>query len=454
MDEPRTPGVPPSDRPRRVMMLVHDFPPATGGGTRRPLKFATHLPAMGWWPTVVTLRPEAYARTDPGVLVGLPPEVDIHRTRTLVSPPRMSQGRARVGTRTGTLGPLRNPLANLVREHVLVPDSRVLWWPFAAAAVIRIHRRARVDVLWATGPPFSTNVLGVRLGRRMGIPVVSDLRDPWSHALHLQRADESPRRTQREGALEREVLEGSAATVVTAPSLRTALLDAHPGVDPERVVTITNGYDPDDYAGTTPVGDHGRFRIVYSGKIVEPLYDPRGLLDALDRWVADNPVVLDRVRVDLLGVISDRWENEIRSRPAARILHRHGHVDHGTVRAHQLAADVLVVLQGRLTGPRTIAGKVFEYLHVGAPILGLVDPAGDTARVIRESPGGQVVGVEDGESAVKVLRAAFTRWVAGGSVGREPPSDPGRYDRRTLTARLAEVLDAAASGRPPGPTIG
>jgi len=438
----------------RVMMLVHDFPPASSGGSRRPQKFATHLPGSGWTPVVITLRTEVYPRIDPATLEGLPPEVEIHRTRTLSDPRRMEEGRARAGTRTGETGALRNPVANLVREHLLVPDSRVLWWPFAAAAAIAAHRRDPVDVLWATAPPFSTALLGVRLGRRLGVPVVTDLRDPWGTAFDGPRAGESPRRKARERAQEAEVLRGSAAIVVTAPALRTSLLAGHPHLDPDRVVTITNGYDADEYEGVAPAPSDGRFRIVHTGKLVEPLYDPRCFFDALDAWIEAEPAVLERARVDLLGVISPRWRSDLEGRPASRIVHLHGHVDHTTVRAHQMAADLLVVLHGETP---VIAGKTFEYLHVGAPILAIVPPDGDTAGLIREVDPGAVVALDDRDGARDVLARTFARWENGDR--DRPRVDPAiirRHDRRELTVRLADVLarvtgvDAARPGGGPG----
>ena len=52
---------------RRLLMLIYDFPPATGVGILRPLKLATYLPQSGWEPVVVTAPQAPGAGADPGL---------------------------------------------------------------------------------------------------------------------------------------------------------------------------------------------------------------------------------------------------------------------------------------------------------------------------------------------------------------------------------------------------
>src|SRR5205823_2612600 len=68
------------DRPRRVLFLSYMFPPVGGGGVQRSLKFVKYLPASGWMPTILTVRPIAYYVYDPELIREVPPGAEIIRT--------------------------------------------------------------------------------------------------------------------------------------------------------------------------------------------------------------------------------------------------------------------------------------------------------------------------------------------------------------------------------------
>ena len=86
----------------KVLLVTRHFPPGGGGGVQRPLKFATHLPALGIETHV--LAPDV-AGAVPDDELELPTQAWIHRVRYVG--PRAArpseelvgkQGIARVGT--------------------------------------------------------------------------------------------------------------------------------------------------------------------------------------------------------------------------------------------------------------------------------------------------------------------------------------------------------------------
>ena len=68
----------------RVLIVADHFPPIAGSsGVLRALKLCRYLPENGWQPTVLTLNPRAYERTDPSQLSDIPPDVRVIRTFAL-----------------------------------------------------------------------------------------------------------------------------------------------------------------------------------------------------------------------------------------------------------------------------------------------------------------------------------------------------------------------------------
>ena len=163
-------------------MTLH-FPPAGGGGVHRPLKFATHLPALGIETHV--LAPDIPGAAENAELE-LPTQAWIHRVRYVG--PRAgraeeriagSEGLARVGTQVALLG-----------KRLLVPDENLPWSTIATPFAIRLARREGIDVVITTSPPPSLHLLGAAVKKASGAAWVADLRDPLIANPH-RRGDES-----------------------------------------------------------------------------------------------------------------------------------------------------------------------------------------------------------------------------------------------------------------------
>src|SRR5436189_5489340 len=119
----------PSRRVKLLLVTLY-FPPAGGGGVQRPLKFATHLPALGIETHV--LAPDI-AGAVPDEELELPTQAWIHRVRYVG--PRAArpseelvgkQGVARLGTQAALFG-----------RRLLVPDENVPWSTLPLPVAIR-----------------------------------------------------------------------------------------------------------------------------------------------------------------------------------------------------------------------------------------------------------------------------------------------------------------------------
>ena len=95
----------------KVLLVTLHFPPGGGGGVHRPLKFATHLPALGIETHV--LAPDIPGAVPADLELELPTQAWIHRVRYVG--PRAGRstellagttGLARVGTQAGLLDAL------------------------------------------------------------------------------------------------------------------------------------------------------------------------------------------------------------------------------------------------------------------------------------------------------------------------------------------------------------
>ncbi|HET8752582.1 MAG TPA: glycosyltransferase family 4 protein [Gaiellaceae bacterium] len=416
----------------KVLLVTRHFPPGGGGGVQRPLKFASHLPALGIETHV--LAPELPGAAAGDAELELPTQAWIHRVR-YVGPRsgrpaerlQAKQGLARVGTQAGLIG-----------RRLLVPDENVPWSTVALPFAIRLVRREGIDVVLTTSPPPSLHLLGAAVKRTTGAAWVADLRDPLTSHPH-RRGYESQLARIKEGAVggvARLVASKADAIVAASDAIAEEMRARNPM---GKVVTIANGCDFDDFAGL----EHhrsDRLRITHAGHF-HGKRDPKpffralaesGLDDVVARFAGDFRAA-DREyaeslglgdRVELLGDVSRRRSLELQRDSEALLL---------------------LIPQSGGRGRGVVTGKIYEYLAAERPILAAVPPDGAAAELVRDTGAGVVVDSDDVEAMRQALLDLHRRWREGRLNGTPLSADwRERLSRGARVEELADVLRSVA----------
>jgi len=411
----------------KVLLVTMYFPPAGGGGVQRPLKLATHLPALGIETHVLAPDDPKWLHRDEDLRP--PTQAFVHRARYLGPKARLPSEELR------GLGGLDLALAHarLAGRRLLLPDASVTWAPTAVPAAVRIVRSEGIDAVITTSPPLSMNVIGAAVKRLTGIPWVADQRDSV-----LQNADRRfERKTVRakEKALERVVrlVARRADAVVTVSEAIADEMRAFDPAGPVRV--IPNGCDFDDFAGLE-YRPADRFRITHTGSFFGKR-NPRAFLSALASSGLEDVVVrfvgdfrsVDREWVKGLA-LGDRLEL-LDYLPHRRALELQ----------RDSEANLLLLPEAAGRGKVVPSGKIFEYLAAERPILAAVPTDGAAARLVRETGAGVVVAPDDEKGIREALLGLHARWQAGqlrdGYLGDDHRR---RLSREARVEELAELL--------------
>jgi glycosyltransferase involved in cell wall biosynthesis len=411
----------------KVLLVTMYFPPAGGGGVQRPLKFATHLPALGIETHVLAPDDPKWLHADPELAP--PTQAWVHRARYLG--PRARRLADELHGRQG-LDRLSRQARSLSRR-VLVPDENVAWNLTAIPAAMRIVRSEGIDVVLTTSPPNSVNLIGAAVKRATGVRWVADLRDSIGAHPHRNVERASVRAKEKVSESVARLVARQADVIVAASE---AIAEEALGLEPAGVVTtILNGADFDDFAGLEyRRGD--RFRITHTGSFFGKR-DPRpfltalaesGLDDVIVRFVGDFRVA-DREWAESLG-LGDRLE----LRP---------YVSRHEALALQRDSDALLLLipEAGGRGQGVLSGKVFEYLAAERPILAAVPPEGAAAELIRDTGAGVVADPDDVPGLTRALSELHAAWKAGTLDGTAlSPDDRERLGRGARVEELADVL--------------
>jgi glycosyltransferase involved in cell wall biosynthesis len=436
---------------RKILFIAYYFPPIGGGGVQRSLKFVKYLPQFDWQPVVLSSggRVEGrFAPRDQALLRDLPLNTKVHRIPGLPSPETRSWGRrwADLTQRTSPFG--------------------VAWASAVYREGCRMCEEERPEAIYVSMSPFEGALAASALSKRYGIPWVADLRDPWAldemqiypSGLHRRIARQKMRRALSDASL----------IIMNTPEAARRLVTDFPEYRYRHVISLTNGFDAEDFRPLpAPSSPTDTFRIVHTGSLhtafgrhvaqrrrlfetlgrIEPGVDFLSrshvhLLEALRRWREQDPGIVRDVKLILAGshTPADRAAAEA---PAVRdLVVVDGHRSHHeTVRLQQEAAMLFLPMHQLAPGRRAtiVPGKTYEYLATERPILAAV-PEGDAKDFVRQAGTGLICEPREIDAMVRHLSSQYRAWKNGRSTVRPNPDFINQFERRRLTARLAEEL--------------
>lgn len=407
-------------------MIAYHFPPLAGSsGIQRTLRFVQHLPALGWQPLVLSADPRAYEKTSDDLLADVPPGTEVRRAFALDAA-RHLQVKGRYFGATAR------------------PDRWMSWRFDAVRQGLRMVREFRPDVIWSTYPIATAHVIGSVLHRRTGLPWIADFRDPMAQEGYPS----DPKTWQMYKAIEEDAVTHARWSVFTTPGAAQEYRERYPqGAAQIRV--LENGYDEESFAsaGAAPASAQrqptaGPVVLLHSGIIYPAERDPTQLFVALSMLRASGRLGPAQLRVRFRAAVHDHLLQALGAQHGvADMVELCPAVPYRQALAEMLEVDALLVMQASNCNAQ-IPAKIYEYLRAGRPILGLTDPVGDTAGVLRSAGLDTIARLDSAEDIARTLEA-FVDAVRTGAAPLAHAEAVQRASRRGRSQVLAELLDAA-----------
>ena len=368
-----------------VLLLGMQFPPARGSGVYRIRGWANHFARRGWAVTVLAadkdywyqrsgiLDEELESTVDPRVKVV---HVKVAREHLVNRVDKMSWAHANF--------PRLWVKSHQRLREAIFPEIYAPLLPQFVAHGARVHARHRVDLVFATGNPYAQYGAAYRLGALLRRPYAVDYHDPWTLDPLTEADVYEPDAPQ--SVWERRIIEGAALTVTVNEPLAAWYRRRYPAAA-SRVRVVENGL-AEDVIGEVPwepMDPDRPARIGFVGTVRADL----PLEEFLDGWaLARKEPELAGATMDFYGYLGFFTQNEltIRERLETGV---EGVAYAGPVPQPQLAKtyarlDVLAMLL-----PSSVymtAGKGYDYMSAGRPVLGIHDPRNHTTEVFADYP--------------------------------------------------------------------
>ena len=402
-------------------MIAYHFPPLAGSsGIQRTLRFVQHLPAFGWEPIVLTVHPRAYERTSDDLLPEVPENVVVERAFALDAARHLS-------------------ISGRYPRFLARPDRWMSWRWGAVAAGLRLIQRYRPTVLWSTYPIATAHQIGAIVHQCSGLPWVADFRDPMAQDGYP--VDLKVWRSFK--AIEEVVFQKATRCVFTSPGAIHYYREHYPDTPSDRFALIENGYDEESFSGLEAVAAAkgalypGKITLLHSGIIYPSERDPTMLFQALGRLVQSGQLDPARLVLRLRAAAHDEWLKSLAVQCGiTEVIDLAPPLPYREALEEMMRADGLLVLQAANCNVQ-IPAKLYEYLRAGRPILGLTDPIGDTALILRRAGVSCIAPLDDAGAIAVALANFLGEWL----FIKDPTRNAASFrSRRQCTAELARLL--------------
>ncbi|MCQ2146367.1 MAG: glycosyltransferase [Bacteroidales bacterium] len=422
---------------KRVLVISYYWPPAGGSGVQRWVKFSKYLPSLGWQPVVYTPENPEISTIDNTLQEEIPSEVEVIK-HPIVEPygiyRKLMGKKSSTDMKTLTSTPGKPSLGLLIRSNCFIPDPRV-WWVRPSVRFLKKYLKEHpVDVIVTTGPPQSMHLIGLKLSKAMGIPWISDFRDPWTKMYWFKNMGLSSWAEKRHFALEQKVLDSSTVVLTVTPSVQRDMMER----TKTPVAMITNGYDESDF--TQEATPDGMFNIVHTG-IFPSDGNPSSLWNALEKLYSEDKLFREKLRIRLVGTTDKGVLDSIERAGLMGNVIDLGYQSHQVAVREQMSASVLILpLRNDPDYKPILPGKVFEYLASRRPIIGFGQEDGAMAQVIASASAGKVFSFDNYDGVEACLREHWQAYKENRQITIE--GDIEQYSRRELSKKLVSLLES------------
>lgn len=434
---------------KKVLIIAYYFPPLSGSGVQRTLKFVKYIRQFNWEPVIVTVDPT----TSNSYFIDSSLEKEVPSNTKVI---RIKEKKQVYINEINEIIKLYQEMlvdnTQLVEQYVaeinktktlqLVPDSQIFFAYEALKKLDGLVDFNDIDIIYSTSGPYSDHIIGYFLKKKYNKPWVVDFRDEWSNNPYFN-FDPNNIYHNINLALERSIVH-FADKVINVSPLSTMNYERIFQVENSKLETITNGYDEMDFINLKNINkkDKNYFSLFHNG-LFYMIRTPEPIINAIYNLISSGKINEQKIRVDLGWTEKkDFWEQYILDRNLEDVIFFGGYLNHNKSleKAQKMDALILVVGPGE-KNKVMIPGKFFEYLRLQKPILSLSPNDGVVAELITELNRGINVDFNDVEALEEAILKLYNDWESGKNYNYELTSDIIRFERKNLTKSLTEVFN-------------
>ena len=361
---------------KRGLVVTYYFAPSGGGGIQRWTKLIKYLSRENWEFCVITAAIENSSITDQSLLTDIPSGTRIIRT----------------GPEPDDKLSLKKVLQQIPRGYIQrwisafinVSDSRKRWNRQVIPVIDDELENTKYDVIFISMPPYSMAELVAYYTAKIDIPVILDMRDPWT--INPYKIYPTPLHRYLDRRSEKKAISNIRYII----SAYQSVVDDYKNFSDIDFCVMPNGYDEEDFSKLEKVElpDPDAFNLAFSGSFYSHLNKPDNLFKAI-KILKDDHIRIDFHHIGSSVINLKRLAEKNDISDCVRIW---GYKNHNKCLEILNSMDAFCVILDPTSknADKTIGGKLYEYLRLQKPIIGIVPDNGEAAGLIKETNSGTI----------------------------------------------------------------
>ena len=315
-------------------------------------------------------------------------------------------------------------------QHLCLLDGYSGWILPAAIKAIDIINTYKIDIIIATGPPFSTAMVGVFASKTTKKKLILDYRDPWTT---ITRNFPSSYGKMINFFSEKLALRTASAFVFCSTIMKNDFeIKFHHKKN--NAYVLTNGYtalNPEIQPLTT---NNGKFTMFYAGNF----YGGRNLeiiAIALSNLIRRGVISANNFEFVICGKLRPQEQKTIQKFNLEKIFNHIGLIPYHEVLRRMKGADILFLPSAK-EHMYAIPFKTFDYLMVQRPILAVAPKCSAVEEIMRNVPFGVFCSIDDSNG----LEITLTEMIKNRK--NYASSLPKEYAWSTIAKRYINILES------------
>lgn len=396
-------------------MIAYYFPPFGKVGSYRVSKFVKYLPIYKWEPIVLTVKEKYYENAlDQSLLKDIPQKTCVIRTNAFFT---------------------KIALIKKILNFILIPDLKILWMLYAHRSAEKVVAQKNVNLIYATGGPFSSFVFAYLLSKKTRKKFIVDFRDAWILDPRNKQANLLGRiKIVLSIPIFKIILKHSSAIILATDGMYKDFLRLFP-MYKKKLYLIDNGFDEDDFLNHKFISKNDTFTITFSGSAYVER-DLTSFFQSIEYIQKSEPQIYKKLKIDFWGFFDDSFRKKCKN--ISDIITINKRIKHELMIEKIMHSDMLLFVGENISNNQQInSSKIFEYLATGKPILTIVNKDMGGYKIIKNSGLGVFC---DFQNPVDIANKIIA------TINNETKIKPNlkfikQYSRKRLTQKFSHLLN-------------
>ncbi|RZP00794.1 MAG: glycosyl transferase family 1 [Flavobacteriales bacterium] len=421
----------------KVLIITYYWPPYSGPGVQRWLKFVKYFSQFNIMPSVYTPQISDINQLDKSLTIDIPANVDIIKKPIFLFDKifKLFLPKHYANYNKGFI-PSKEKLSIIdkillfVRGNFFIPDPKLFWAKNSVNFLKNYIISNKIDTIITTGPPHSMHLLGKRLKSLTKVKWLADFRDPWTNIWYNKKFFFTKSTLNKHKKLEKNILNEADHIIVTSNRLNIE----YSKLTNKPISTITNGFDHfnyDDFNLDT------KFSISHIGTMLSDR-NPYILWKVLSRLINEVNDLKHHLQLNLVGNVSVEVKQSIKKHSLEPYVQYIGHISYDQTSKYLKNSQILLLIQtNKVESNYIIPAKLFEYLNSSRPIISISNND-DVESIINDTNVGFNFKYDQEIELYNCILNYFEKFKADGiSI---LPNNTNKYNRIELTRSISNII--------------